>query len=78
MKGLCARLVNRIPSLEGTEADLMLIEPNGDETRVRCLCRGDLTEIGVDGRETEGLTYLNKRYGGTAVCTAARKVTLGS
>jgi len=56
----------------------MLIEPNGDETRVRCLCRGDLTEIGVDGRETEGLTYLNKRYGGTAVCTAARKVTLGS
>lgn len=66
---LSSRLVARLSSPAGAEADLVLVEPNGDEHLVRCLAKGDGTELGGDG---EVLAYLNARYGPEAVCAAAR------
>jgi hypothetical protein len=75
MNGLQARLLSRGPSPDGTQADLLLIEPNGDEHLVRCLCKDDgSTEIGGDG---EMVGYLNDKYGSPNVCSLSRQTTLG-
>lgn len=74
MAELTARYVCAVPSADGPQADILLIEPNGDEHLVRCLCRiNGTTEIGGDG---ESLAYLNERYGSQIVCRVARQSTL--
>lgn len=76
MNGLRARLLEHVPSPDGPQADVLLIEPNGDEHRVRCLCKRDgTTDIGGDG---EMVAFLNDKYGDQSVCGLARQVTLGS
>lgn len=75
MIGLRARLLEHVPSPDGTQADILLIEPNGDEHRVRCLCKRDgTTDLGGDG---ELVTFLNDKYGEKTVWALARQMTLG-
>lgn len=75
MNGLRARLLEHVPSPDGTQADVLLIEPNGDEHRVRCLCKRDgTTDLGGDG---EMVTFLNDKYGEQTVWALARQMTLG-
>ena len=77
MADLQVRLIRYVDSEEGTQADLLLIEPNGDEHRVRCLCKKDgSTDIGEEG-DGQVLAYLNNRYGPVAVCTVSRRATIG-
>lgn len=76
MLSLRARLVCAVPSLEGPQVEMMLIEPNGDEYRILCLCKRDgTTDIGGD---PEAMAFLNAKYGSQAVCGLARQVTLGT
>lgn len=73
MSDLRARFVQNLPSTEGTQAELYLVEPNGDEYPVVCLMRHEGTmDILGDG---ETLTYLNGRYGDRTVWAAARRAT---
>ena len=62
MDELRAELVRRVQSPDGLLADIVLIEPNGDEYEVQCLLRHDgTTEIGEAGNG-ESLKYLNENY----------------
>ena len=76
MANLRAEFLERSPSDEGKQAVLVLIEPNGDEHQVRCLCRPDgsmdVSEFG-DGTM---LIYLNDRYGQTVVGELCREITM--
>ncbi len=75
MNGLTARLVEHVPSPDGTQADALLIEPNGDEHRIRCLCKKDgTTDLGGDGAMVH---YLNQKYGSQTVWALSRQMTLG-
>ena len=75
MNGLQAKLLGYVPSPDGTQADLLLLEPNGNENRVRCLCKRDgSTDIGGDA---ERVDYLNTKYGSQTVWTLSRQITLG-
>jgi hypothetical protein len=71
---LSARALHRIETPEGIMADVIVVEPNGDETVVRCTCRSEGTT--VDG-EGDALHYLNERYGDVVFCTAVRDAALG-
>jgi len=71
---LSARAVHRIETSEGVIAEVVVIEPNGDEYVVKCVCRDEGTT--VDG-EGDALHYLNERYGDKAFCSAVRKAALG-
>ena len=71
---LRGRLLQFVEPAGGPVADMVLIEPNGDEHRVRCLVKGEFTEL---GGERTMLDYLDRRYGGPAVCFAARRLVLG-
>lgn len=73
-QSLKARFVRQVPSPDGRQADVVLIEPNGDEHPVRCLMRPTGTEIGGDG---ESLNYLNEKYGDAEVCLTAQGAVLG-
>ena len=73
LSALRSRILRPVHSMDGRQADIVLIEPNGDEHVVRCLLRGLETEIGGD---PEALTYLNSRYGDPAVCFTAREAVL--
>lgn len=76
MGDLRARFVEPVPSPEGVQAIVVLIEPNGDEYLVRCLCKPDgTTEIGGD---PGAIAFLNEKYGDHSLCVAAREATLGS
>jgi len=69
-------LIRYVASPDGVQADIALIEPNGEEHQVRCLCRATGTEIGGDDYT---LLYLNERYSPEAVWqTASRVVEFGS
>ena len=73
---LRARVVRSLPNQNGPEADLKLIEPNGDAYLLRCRCRIDGSiEIGEAGRGDE-LNYLNRRYGSLEVCSVCREAIL--
>ena len=73
---LHARFIARVPAREGKCVDLVLIEPNGDEHRVTCLCRPDgTTDISEQG-DGSMLMYLNDRYGMPEVCGLCREITL--
>jgi len=65
---LRGRLIRYVPSPDGVQADIALIEPNGEEHEVRCICRPTGTEIGGDD---ETLSYLNERYSPQMVCRSA-------
>ena len=72
---LRARKIESVPTLQGVQADIALIEPNGDEHRVRCLCKLDgSTDIGGD---PDVIAFLNAKYGAREFCLAARKATFG-
>jgi hypothetical protein len=74
MNGLRALLINRVLSQDGPQADVLLVEPNGDEHLIRCLCRHDgTTEIGGDGQMVE---YLNHKYGDQTVWALSRQIAL--
>ena len=70
--------MREVPSPDGPQADLILIEPNGDEHQVRCLCRkGGTTEISEE--VTAGaVAYLNDRYGEQTVWALCRVTVLNS
>ena len=72
--GLRARLIRYVPSPDGRQADVALIEPNGDEHQVRCLIRPNGTDICGDGHS---LHYLNQKFGDAEVCLAAQGAVLG-
>ncbi len=78
MCNLRARLLQHVLSSEGPQADIALIEPNGDEYKVRCLCKSDgTTDLGA-ATNPDMLGYLNGRYGAQTVSGLARSVTLSS
>jgi len=63
-----------VPTDDGTQADLVVTEPNGDQHSFRCLCRPDgRTEIEGD---QEALDYLTQRYGEQTLWRLARTTTL--
>ena len=73
---LHSRVVRLVDSPDGKQADIMLIEPNGDEHPVQCLCKPDGTmDLGGDG---EVLAYLNHRYSPAVVGQTARAAILRS
>ena len=74
MSSLRAELVEYVPSHDGKQADMYLVEPNGDRHRVRCLVKPSGTDIGGDG---DALEYLNSRYGAATVVHTARGLVLG-
>lgn len=65
-------------SPDGPQADVRLIEPNGDEHTIRCLCRFDgTTDLGIGGDGSD-LAYLNDKYGDQVIWALTRQVTLGN
>lgn len=73
MSALNGRLICHMFCSEGKLAEIVLIEPNGDEHPVRCLVRENGTDITGNGEE---LDYLNQRYGSQSVCEVARGTVL--
>lgn len=72
MQSLQARWVSDVPSNEGLQAELLLVEPNGDEHEVRCLVRHN-RRIEVFGFPQE-IEYLCARYGTPTVFLTAGRV----
>lgn len=78
MSGLGVRFLRNVYSPDGPHAELMLIEPNGDEHKVLCLCRiGGQVDVGEDG-SGEVLRYLNDRYGFANVGAICEVATLSN
>ena len=71
---LSGRFLRHVYSEVGTQAEMLLVEPNGDEHWVRCLVRTSGTDVGGDA---DTLAYLNERYGPEHVCAVARETTFG-
>ena len=72
-ESLTGRFVRHAFSPEGHQAEIVLVEANGDEHPVRCLCRPTNTEICGDPAM---LDYLNQRYGDDTVEFVSRMTTL--
>jgi hypothetical protein len=70
---LRAKWLAAVPAPEGQQADVSLVEPNGEEHTVRCWVRVDGTEIGGD---KETMEYLNRRYGPGELSMVARDAVL--
>lgn len=68
---LTGRFNATVASPRGKQAEVWLVEPNGDEHLVRCLVLSNGVEIGGDG---ETIAYLNDRYGSAAVSLTAKSV----
>lgn len=72
--GLHGETVRRWEKADGFHADVVVVEPNGDEYRVECLIRRDGgTDIGGNGDE---LYYLQERYGSSGFSTFVRGIAL--
>jgi hypothetical protein len=71
---LTANVIERVRTPDGVVADLVVIEPNGDKTYLRCTCFPTSTEVDGD-RELVG--YLNNRYGDRAFSQTLRRAALG-
>lgn len=78
MGTLRAELMRRVPSPQGPQSDVLLVESSGEEHQVRCLCKEDgTTEISVlDGPER--LIVLEERYGEQVIWALCRQITLSS
>ena len=74
MSELQGRLISYVYSSEGRQADIALVEPNGDEHVLRCLVKPTGTDLGGDH---ETLAYLNHRYGPETVCRTAKQTVVG-
>ena len=74
MSGLRSRHICDVPCDKGRKADIVLIEPNGDEHGARCLVWESKTEI---SGQDEILEYLRGRYGDEALVCAVRAAILG-
>jgi hypothetical protein len=70
MNELRARLISIADVPEGKQAQVLVLEPNGDNCMVECIVRPTGTEIGGDSTEIE---YLEKRYGSREIWLAARQ-----
>ncbi len=74
MSELRGRLINYVYSSEGSQADIALVEPNGDEHVIRCLVKPTGTDL---GGVAETLAYLSDRYGPEKVCRTAKRTVEG-
>lgn len=71
---LRAFAIRREQTERGLEADVIVVEPNGDVHRISCVCAATGTEIGADGPI---VPYLDARYGNQVFCgTVRRAVTM--
>lgn len=76
MTGLKAEFMRFVPSPDGPQAELFLIEPDGKELQVRCLCRKDgKIDVGVIGDKLEFERILGF-YSPAVVFSIAKHVTL--
>ena len=78
MTGLKAEFMRFVPSPDGPQAELFLVEPDGKELQVRCLIRDNgKIDVGVigDQREFERLLGI---YSPDVVFAIAKHVTLSS
>jgi hypothetical protein len=76
MNHLRAEFMRRVPSPDGPQADILIIEPTGEEHQVRCLCKSDgTTDLGIMG-ERERLAVLEEKYGHQVICALSRQTTL--
>jgi len=76
MEELRAEKMRSVPSDRGPQADVLLIEPDGQEHQVRCLCLdGGNTEIGVDS-SIALFNYLASVYGEDQVLSLCRRETM--
>lgn len=74
MDSLRAERLKTEYSPEGSQAEVLLIEPNGDQHWFRWLCgRNGAAEIYGD---QEMRFYLDERYGAQSVYTPSRHATL--
>lgn len=77
MNHLQAVLMRKVPSDDGPQADVLVIEPDGTEHQVRCLCRSEgETELGELG-DGARLRDLQEKYGQQVIFALTRYVTLG-
>lgn len=78
MNSLSAHLLKSLPSDLGPQADVLLVEPNGDKYTVRCLCKPDgTTDVGEAGN-ARNLSYLAAKYGSQNVVSLLRRATLST
>ncbi len=78
MNGLRAELMRHVPSSDGPQADVLVIEPTGEEHQLRCLCKADgTTDLDVIGG-SERLTYMEDKYGSQVIWALTRQITLGT
>jgi len=75
---LSGRLFRNVYSPEGKQAEIYLIEPNGDEHLVRCLVKDKDSETIIAASKGETIVYLNDRYGSANVWSTARGIVLGN
>ncbi|MCB8933051.1 MAG: hypothetical protein M9921_14500 [Fimbriimonadaceae bacterium] len=75
MNHLRAELMRKVPSNEGPQADVLIIEPDGTEHQVRCLCRGGETVLGELG-DGQRIPLLEEKYGAQVLVALTRHVTL--
>lgn len=76
MTGLAGEFMRFVPSDDGVQAELFLIEPTGEELQVRCLCRHNgKIDIGVigDPRHFERMVQI---YSTEVVFGLSKHVTL--
>ena len=73
---LTGQLVHRLPSSEGKMGLIILVEENGDQYKLVCLCRLDGTTTISEEGDGRNLAYLNDRYTSQVVCLVARDAVL--
>lgn len=76
---LRALLMRHVPSPDGPQADVLLIEADGREHQIRCLCRRDgTTVLGIVDDAGGRLAHLEARYGPQVIWALTRQMTLGT
>ena len=76
MPWLEASLMRRVTSDDGVQADILIVEPTGEEHQIRCLCRHNgATDLG-EHVEPGHLEHLKGRYGPQVLLALTRHVTL--
>ncbi len=70
--------MRHVPSNEGRQADLLIIEPDGQEHQIRCLCRADGTTVLGELGDGKRIPHLDRKYGSQVIWALTRQVTLGT